>query len=156
MNKILYINTCVRANSRTNRLAKAVLEKLEGKVKEVRPLDFGLEPLTERMLEERTAACKAGDYTDPTFDAAADFAEADTIVIAAPFWDFSFPAQLKIYIERIMVEGLTFRYGADGNPERIIKATRLIYVSTAGGPIVGSHLGYDYIAALAKYFWQIP
>ena len=42
---------------------------------------------------------------------------ADTIVIAAPFWDFSFPAALKIYIENIYVTGIVSRYGSDGRPE---------------------------------------
>ena len=33
------------------------------------------------------------------FDLAGQFAGADTIVIAAPFWDLSFPAALKQYMQ---------------------------------------------------------
>ena len=41
---------------------------------------------------------------------AKQFAGADTIVIAAPFWDLSFPAILKTYIENIYVTGIVSRY----------------------------------------------
>ena len=30
--------------------------------------------------------------------------------MAAPFWDLSFPAQLKIYIESIYASGIVTRY----------------------------------------------
>ena len=41
--------------------------------------------------------------------------EADTVVIAAPFWDLSFPAILKKYIEAVTVAGITFRYSDQGH-----------------------------------------
>ena len=51
------------------------------------------------------------------FDLAKQFAEADEVIIAAPFWDLSFPAALKQYFEQINVLGI---------PEfRLIKATGL-------------------------------
>ena len=61
----------------------------------------------------KEAAVKHGfkmvyEFNDHIFDYAKDFAKADTIVIAAPFWDLSFPASLKCYIEAINILGITF------------------------------------------------
>ena len=40
------------------------------------------------------------------FRYARQFAEAEEIVIAAPFWDLSFHAKLKIYLGQITISGL--------------------------------------------------
>lgn len=41
------------------------------------------------------------------FKYAKQFAEADEIVIAAPYWDLAFPATVRIYFEAITVTGIT-------------------------------------------------
>ena len=92
----LYINCCVREESRTDRLAQAVLQKLGGDFTELKLYEENLKPLDRETLNKRTALIKQGDYSDPMFDHAKQFASADTIVIAAPYWDLSFPSTLKI------------------------------------------------------------
>ncbi len=84
---------------------------------------------------------------------ATQFAEADEIVIAAPFWDLSFPAILKAYVEQIAVSGITFK-SVNGKPLGLCKAKRLTYVTTSGGPVFAD-FGYEYIKALAKNFFGI-
>lgn len=145
----LYINCCVRKESRTNRLAKALLEKLGGEYTELLPEREDLHPLTEKMLERRTALIADGDYSDPMFRYAKQFAAADTIVIAAPFWDGSFPASLKVYLENVYVTGIVSRYGADGIPIGLCKAKHLYYVTTAGGPYFPA-FSYGYIREIAE------
>ena len=86
---------------------------------------------------------------------ACQFAEADIIVVAAPYWDLSFPAILKAYFEQINVLGLTFEYTEDGFPRGLCKAKKLIYVTTAGGPIISDEFGYGYVKALAQNFYGI-
>ena len=88
------------------------------------------------------------------FDLARQFAEAETIVIAAPYWDLSFPASLKTYIEHVNVVGVTFAY-ADDEPYGMCRAQQLIYVTTAGGPIYSDELGYGYIKELCEKFYGI-
>src|ERR1700690_3823140 len=39
---------------------------------------------------------------------------ADIVVIGAPMYNFSIPSQLKAWIDRVVVAGKTFRYGANG------------------------------------------
>ena len=87
------------------------------------------------------------------FRYARQFAQADEIVIAAPFWDLSFPAKLKIYLEQITVSGITFKY-MGGRPKGLCKAKKLTYVTTSGGPIFDD-FGYTYVKALAQKFYGI-
>ena len=85
---------------------------------------------------------------------AKQFANADVIVIGAPYWDLMFPAVLKNYFEKITVNGLTFAYGENGIPMGLCKGKKLIYVTTSGGPII-YNFGYDYVSAIAKNFYGI-
>ena len=77
-------------------------------------------------------------------------------MIAAPFWDLSFPAVLKQYFEQINVIGVTFRYTPQGVPEGLCRAGRLTYVTTAGGEFVPEDYGFGYVKALAQTFYGIP
>ena len=154
MEKILFINACVRPSSRTLELAKHVLSKLSGRVQEVKLYNEQLLPLDLEQIELRDKSTKTKDFSNPVFDLAKQFANVDTIVIAAPYWDLSFPAVVKSYFENITVNGLTFAYGENGIPKGLCKAKRLIYVTTSGGPIM-HNFGFDYVSALAKNFYGI-
>ena len=151
----LCINCCVREESRTKRLAKAVLHKLGGDFTELNLYEENLHPLDRETLNKRTAQIEQGDYSDPMFDHAKQFASADTIVIAAPYWDLSFPAMLKIYIENIYVTGIVSSYDESGMPVGLCKAKELYYVTTAGGAYDPTY-SYGYIGSLAKDFFSIP
>ena len=156
---ILFINTCVRPESRTCYLARKVLEHIkvsaekDEAVIEIRPQN---KPLDNETLLLRTRLSEKEQWENPIFTDAKQFASADQIVIAAPYWDLSFPAQLKNYIEAINVIGLTFAYTDEGFPVGLCKAKRLIYITTAGGYIVDDAYGYGYIKELAKSFYGIP
>ena len=152
---ILYINCCVREESRTHRLAAEVLRRLGGEVAELKLYEEKLLPLDRERLERRTALIEQGDYSDGMFDYAKQFSAADTVVIAAPYWDLSFPAPLKTYIENIYVTGLVSEYGEDGMPRGLCKAERLIYVTTAGGPYDPTY-SFGYLKSLAQNFFGIP
>ena len=110
-------------------------------------------PLNRELLEKRERLISIENKNDPMFCYAKQFAEADEIVIAAPFWDLSFPAILKTYIEQITVSGITFEY-IDGRPCGLCNAKSLTYVTTSGGPIFAD-FGYEYVKALAKNFYGI-
>ena len=155
MNNILFINTCVRKDSRTKELADIVLSKLQGTITEVNLEKENLQPLNLETLNYRTDLIGKKDFNNPIFDKAKQFAAADIIVIAAPFWDFSFPAMLKIYIENINIVGLLFRYTQTGAIEGLCKAKKVIYITTAGGPILNSDFGYGYIKYLCNNFYGI-
>ena len=144
---VLYIKSCPRNDSRTDRLARALLSRL-GDYEEVDVVNEDIRPLNNDSLAFRDDCIAKGNYSNPMFKYARQFASADTIVIAAPFWDMSFPTALKAYVENIYVTGLVSRFGEDGRPRGMCKAKRLYYVTTAGGPYE-PRFSYEYIETLA-------
>ena len=121
---ILHIDTSINGdNSASRQITKSLVEQLKGS-------QWG-EKLVYRDLA-----------SDPiphlTLDAFADtsvldeFFNADTIVIGAPMYNFTLPTQLKAWIDRIVIAGKTFQYGANG-PEGLAKGKRVIIAITRGG-----------------------
>ena len=153
---ILYINACTRSDSRTDRLARHLLENLGGDAVEHKLDAFSFPPVNEAFLSWRDSCSASGDFSSPVFGPAKEFAEADAVVIAAPFWDLSFPSVLKQYLEQITVLGLMFCYTEEGIPKGLCKARRLYYVTTAGGPVFSSEYGFGYVRALAGSYYGIP
>ena len=92
---ILFVNGCVRSNSRTLELAKAVLGELSGEVREVRLYPDGPDGLDGEKLALRDALLADKAYDHPMFSWAKQFAQADTIVLAAPYWELLFPAKVR-------------------------------------------------------------
>lgn len=152
---ILYVNACVRKESRTGRLAEKLLLKLGKSYEEIRLEEIVFSTVNEEYLNKRDQLIFKGNYQDPMFDLARRFSEAETIVIAAPYWDLSFPAILKQYLEHVNVVGITFKYSEEGVPVGLCKANRLFYVTTAGGYYVPEEYGFGYIKALAQNYYGI-
>jgi FMN-dependent NADH-azoreductase len=61
-----------------------------------------------------------------------EFLAADIIVVGVAFYNFSVSSQLKAWIDRILVAGQTFRYGANG-PEGLAGDKRVILAVARGG-----------------------
>lgn len=156
MSKILFVNACVRENSRTLELAQCILENLSGEIEKVDLFALELHPLDQIGMETRAKASQSRDFSDSSFDFAKQFASAEVIVIAAPYWDLMFPAVLKTYLENVSVAGITFSYSDNGVPLGLCKAKKLYYVTTAGGYIGNNNFGFTYMKALAQTLFGIP
>ena len=152
---ILFVNACVRSESRTKKLADALIKKLEDECEELKLEDVSFPKTDEAFLSKRDSLIEVRNFDDEAFAPARQFAEAKTIVIASPYWDLSFPAMLKQYIEHINVLGITFEYTPEGIPKGLCKADKLYYVTTAGGNYVPDDFGFGYIKALAQNFYGI-
>ena len=61
-----------------------------------------------------------------------EFLGADIVVIGAPMYNFTIPSQLKAWIDRVLVAGKTFKYGANG-PEGLAGNKRVIVAISRGG-----------------------
>jgi FMN-dependent NADH-azoreductase len=79
----------------------------------------------------------------------------DEVVIAAPYWDMSFPSLLKLFIEQICVNRLTFGYSETGRPYGIVNMKNVVYVTTAGGSIGNANFGFDYIKGVFSSLFGI-
>jgi FMN-dependent NADH-azoreductase len=93
--------------------------------------------LPEAALEQDLAAGQA------VLD---EFLAADIVVLGAPMYNFTIPSQLKAWIDRIVVAGKTFKYGAQG-AEGLAGNKRVIVAISRGGfygagtpAAVGEHL----------------
>lgn len=153
---ILFINACVRRESRTKRLAERLLAARGLPYEEVRLSEIVFPTVDEAFLTRRDRLATDGDLSDPLLALARQFAAANEIVIAAPLWDLSFPAVLKRYLEQVTVVGVTFRYTPEGAPQGLCRAERLTYVTTAGGEAFPEEYGFGYVRALAETFYGIP
>ena len=138
--KLLFVDCCISQRgeeSRTRTLALAYLEAYmnhhpEAELETVSPEELlALAPFDVEMLEEREALAQAGQFDDHVFDMARRFAEADAVVVAAPYWDMSYPAALKTYIEHISAVGLTYHYEMDG-VHGDCQAKHLVYLTSGG------------------------
>ena len=133
MKTALFVDCCLRKESRTKMLADAFFEELKGyEIKHLKLENENLKPLVGDFLDSRQALLDKGDLNNERFKYAHEFKNADLVVIAAPFWDLSFPALLKIYIENISVDGITFTSSEKGL-EGLCKANNLVYLTTRGG-----------------------
>ncbi len=157
MKQALYINCCIRGGaSRTAKLGEAFLDALPEEY-EVTALDLtalDLQPLLADSLAERDTLLAAGKTQDPWFQLAHQIAQADLVVFAAPFWDLSFPALLKVYIENVSVEGITFRSTEKGL-QGLCRAQHSVLLTTRGGIYEdGSdwEQGAPYLRAIQKFF----
>jgi len=160
MKTLLYVDACVnRQTSRTERLAQALIGRLmeedEWNLETVVLEDEDLHPLTGQLVLERSEGTESGDFSHPVFAYAKQFARADAVVFAAPYWDFSFPAILKIYLELLCAQGVTFNYSPEGIPTGLVKATKAYYVTTVGGYAGEYDYGLAQIEALCQLYFGI-
>lgn len=144
--RILLIDCCVRGEqSRTLTLTRRWLAKQEpgAQVEHLKLYDLELTPLPLEEVETRRDTRLAEQ-----------FAQADEIVVAAPYWDLSFPSILKVYLERVCVTGITFHY-VENREEGLCRADRAVYISTAGGYVGEHHLGEEYVKTVFQRLFGI-
>lgn len=75
--------------------------------------------------EEKSKVSRINELTD-------QFVQADKYVFATPFWNFSFPPRVKMYIDTICIAGKTFKYTAEG-PVGLLAGKKAMHIQAAGG-----------------------
>jgi FMN-dependent NADH-azoreductase len=121
---ILHIDSSISGDTSATR---AISRSIVDRIKRVQPnaeatyRDLAREPLPHLTL-------------DAFADTAAldEFMDSDTIVIGAPMYNFTLPTQLKAWIDRIVVAGVSFRY-TDTGPEGLAGGKRVIIALARGG-----------------------
>jgi FMN-dependent NADH-azoreductase len=98
----------------------------------------------EGRSPEQQAAVRHSD------EAIAELLAADTIVIAAPLYNFGITSTLKAWIDHIARAGITFRYTAAG-PEGLVKGKK-VYVAMSSGGVYseGPMVAYDFVVPYLK------
>ncbi|MEH2609391.1 FMN-dependent NADH-azoreductase [Bradyrhizobium sp. AZCC 1693] len=153
--KLLHIDSSVLGpHSVSRQVSAAIVERL----RKANPgLDISYRDLTLVPLAHLTGShLAAGQGAAPEIALQADiaagqsaleeFLASDIIVLGAPMYNFTIPSQLKAWIDRILVAGKTFKYGAQG-VEGLAGNKRVIVAISRGGfygpgtpTAVGEHL----------------
>ncbi|MFC7048070.1 FMN-dependent NADH-azoreductase [Emcibacter nanhaiensis] len=129
--KLLHIDSSIMSDKSVSRqLTAAIVERLKQ--------DNGSLDVTYYDLDrEPFAYLSSASFSDETeqgmgAQTVEEFLAADVVVIGAPMYNFSIPAQLKSWIDRVAVAGKTFHYTENG-PEGLAGGKRVIVASTRGG-----------------------
>ena len=158
--KLLFVYCCISRRgegSRTKRLAESFLtafrkKQPDAEIERVAPETLlTLKPFSVEMLAERDALASVKAWDAPVFDLARQFRAADAVIVAAPFWDMSFPAALRTYIEYISANGVTYHYDETGS-HGDCRAERLVYLTSGGDFEREDSVGVVYWRQLAAMF----
>ena len=150
MRKIFYVDACLRTGSNTKKIADAIIAKLAERyeIETVRLSENTFPVVNNDILNDRANGIVPEEYVEM----AKKLADADRLVIAAPFWDMSFPSALKVFLENMSLFNVTF-----GSNEKecygLCKAEKVLYITTRGMNInTGDALeqATPYIKAIGK------
>lgn len=136
---VLFVDSCISQRgdqSRTRKLAEAYLAawRASHPAEEIETVDVAeldLRPMQVEELNRRDALIAKGELDHPVFALARQFCRADHIVVAAPYWDLSFPTALRAYVEHISCLQVTYHYDLDGC-HGDCRASSLVYLTTGG------------------------
>jgi FMN-dependent NADH-azoreductase len=142
MKKLLHIDSSVLGpHSVSRQLSAAIVERLRQAAPdlEITYRDLTATPLAHLSGAHLAVAQGASD-PDPSLHqeiaasqaVLAEFLVADTVVLGAPMYNFTIPSQLKAWIDRIVIAGKTFKYGAQG-PEGLAGNKRVVVAISRGG-----------------------
>lgn len=158
MKKVLFVDCCIRrGESRSKQLADHFLAEVqktgEYEIETLCLMDENLSYFSEGFFLQREALLAEGKLDHPRFRYAHQFAGVDKIVIAAPFWDLSFPALLKVYIENLCVDSITFHTDEHGL-HGLCKADHMVFLTARGAFYEDSPLeqGSRYLEQMAGFF----
>ena len=159
MTDVLYIDCCIRGEqSRTRKLAEAFLAELKKRddvsIERLTLMDEPIIPFSNGFFWQRERLLEQGELNHPRFRYAHRFQRADRVVIAAPFWDLSFPALLKVYIENLCVQGITFDCDEKNGCYGVCRAEKMLFLTTRGGAMEGrpNENGTKYLSDMAQFF----
>lgn len=158
--KLLFVDCCISqrgADSRTRALADAFLTAFRSNHPDTETETVSqetllvLKPFDAEMLNERDALASVGAWEAPVYTLARQFRAADAIVVAAPFWDMSYPAALRTYIEYIYANGLVYHYDENGC-HGDCRAKWLAYLTSGGDVEREDSVGVVHWRQLAAMF----
>jgi FMN-dependent NADH-azoreductase len=153
--KLLHIDSSVLGpHSVSRQVSAAIVDRLRRETPDIDITyrDLSLTPLAHLSGSHLAAAQGAAPEAALQPDLAAgqavldEFLAANIVVLGAPMYNFTIPSQLKAWIDRIVIAGKTFKYGAQG-VEGLAGSKRVIIAVSRGGfygagtpAAVGEHL----------------
>src|SRR3569833_2988561 len=132
--KVLHIDSSILGDNSASRvLSREIVAKLQAEHPEAEVQHVDLAASTLPHMSGRSLAQLDADESAQNAQVLSDFLAADVIVVGAPMYNFSIPSQLKAWIDRVVVAGKTFRYGANGAEGLVAKGKKVFIASSRGG-----------------------
>ncbi|KAA0875684.1 FMN-dependent NADH-azoreductase [Nitrincola tapanii] len=140
---LLVVQSSILAdNGQSNVLAQALIQRWQETHvdSEVKVRDLGAEPVAHFDAATLAALMSAEEERTPEQAAVlaqssqliAELQRADHLVIAAPMYNFAVPSQLKAWIDRVVANGITFKY-TDQGPVGLLQNKPVTLLATRGG-----------------------
>ncbi len=144
---VLHINSSARLLGSNSRIVSQYLvDQLD---QPVINRDLVRQPLPPISAEDLIGVHGSSDSQRPSLQAQLALSDelieelrrADTLVLAAPMYNFGIPASLKQWIDAICRAGVSFKYTAQG-PVGLLGVERAIIVTSSGGTPIGSEMDF--------------
>jgi FMN-dependent NADH-azoreductase len=154
--KLLHIDSSIQGETSASRTISAtiVAQLLEqDPTLAVTYRDLAATPI-DHLLPQDLAGAETQAFVD-------EFLAADIVVIGAGLYNFTIPTQLKAWIDRIVIAGKTFRYGADGveglaTGKRVFVALARGGVYAPGTPMAAFEHAEAYLRAVLGFIGATP
>ncbi|EKO3905652.1 FMN-dependent NADH-azoreductase [Vibrio fluvialis] len=138
MSRVLALKSSILGDySQSSKLLDAYLTKFNQDELNVR--DLAAEPLPVLDFSVATALRATEDLSEDqqkvvalSDELIAEVKAADTLVIAAPMYNFTIPTQLKNWFDLIARAGVTFKY-TEAGVQGLIEGKKAVVITTRGG-----------------------
>lgn len=155
---VLHINSSARLKNSNTRIIGQHLVDALGEPTITR--DLAQQPLPPTNAEDLVDFHSSSDSDRASLKAQFSLSEqlidelksADTLVLAAPMYNFGIPATLKQWIDSICRAGVSFRYTEQG-PVGLLDIKRAFIITASGGTPVGSDMDFSsrYLEHICKF-----
>lgn len=144
---LLHINSSARLSQSNTRIIGQYLIDALGQP--VVSRDLARQPLPPMSAEDLVDVHGSSDSLRTSLQTQLSLSEqlidelknADTLVIAAPMYNFGIPATLKQWIDSICRAGVSFKYTEQG-PVGLLGVKRAFIITASGGTPIGSEMDF--------------
>jgi FMN-dependent NADH-azoreductase len=155
---VLHINSSARQNNSNTRILGQYL--VDALAQPVVNRDLAQQPLPQISAEDLVAVHGSLDSTSTSLQTHLNLSGqlidelkyADTLIIAAPMYNFGIPATLKQWIDSICRAGVSFKYTEKG-PVGLLGVKRAFVITATGGTPIGSEMDFAsrYLEHICKF-----
>jgi FMN-dependent NADH-azoreductase len=155
---VLHINSSARQNNSNTRILGQYL--VDALAQPVVNRDLAQQPLPQISAEDLVAVHGSLDSTSTSLQTHLNLSGqlidelkyADTLIIAAPMYNFGIPATLKQWIDSICRAGVSFKYTEKG-PVGLLGVKRAFIITATGGTPIGSEMDFAsrYLEHICKF-----
>ena len=149
---VAVIDSTIRKESRTREILNNVINHYKGEV------DFKVYDINEyELIPTNKYNFDQKGSEEIYFEISKEISSMDGLIIAAPFWDMTYPALLKVFLEKLSIPNVMF---LDGTKEVVgLSNNKFMLFITTRGLNIETYSKYDGASPSLKALcelWGIP